>query len=68
LAPQNGHGGESDVERTAWIAACGPGIAAGSEMGTLRHVDVAAHVYEAVGLAEEMAAHPLEGKAFAAVA
>jgi predicted AlkP superfamily pyrophosphatase or phosphodiesterase len=50
-----GHGGDSDVERTAWIAACGPGIAAGSEMGTLRHVDVAAHVYEALGLAEEMA-------------
>jgi hypothetical protein len=64
---EGGHGGDSDVERTAWIAACGPGIVAGSEMGTLRHVDVTAHVYEAVGLTEAMAGLPLEGKAFAAV-
>jgi predicted AlkP superfamily pyrophosphatase or phosphodiesterase len=62
-----GHGGDSDVERTAWIAARGPGIVAGAEMGTLRHVDVAAHVYEALGLTEEMAGLPLEGKAFAVV-
>lgn len=64
---EGGHGGDSEVERTAWIAACGPGIAAGAEMGTLRHVDVAAHVYEAIGLTEAMAGLPLEGKAFAAV-
>jgi predicted AlkP superfamily pyrophosphatase or phosphodiesterase len=64
---EGGHGGDSDLERTAWIAACGPGIAPGSEPGTLRHVDVAAHVYEALGLTEALAAHPLEGKAFAAV-
>ncbi|MBS2532583.1 alkaline phosphatase family protein [Catenulispora sp. NF23] len=63
-----GHGGDSDVERTAWIVASGPGIVAGAEMGTLRHVDVAAHVYEAVGLAGEMDGLALEGKAFAAVA
>lgn len=62
-----GHGGDSEVERTAWIAACGPGIAAGAEMGTLRHVDVAAHVYEAIGLSGQMAGLPLEGKPFAAV-
>ena len=65
---EGGHGGNSDVERTAWIAASGPGIVPGAEMGTLRHVDVAAHVYEAIGLGEEMAALPLEGKPFAAVA
>lgn len=64
---EGGHGGDSDVERTAWIAASGPGIEAGAEMGTLRHVDVAAHVYEAVGLAGEMAGLGLEGKPFAAV-
>jgi predicted AlkP superfamily pyrophosphatase or phosphodiesterase len=64
---EGGHGGESDVERTAWIAACGPGIVAGVEMGTLRHVDVAAHVFEAVGLAAAMGELALEGKAFAAV-
>jgi predicted AlkP superfamily pyrophosphatase or phosphodiesterase len=64
---EGGHGGDSDVERTAWIAACGPGIVAGMEMGTLRHVDVAAHVYEAVGLTEATAGLQLEGKAFASV-
>ena len=64
---EGGHGGDSDVERTAWIAASGPGIAEGAQMGTLRHVDVAAHVFEALGLAGEMAGHPLEGKAFATV-
>jgi predicted AlkP superfamily pyrophosphatase or phosphodiesterase len=65
---EGGHGGNSDVERTAWIAASGPGIVAGAEMGTLQHVDVAAHVYEAIGLGEEMAGLPLEGKPFAMVA
>jgi predicted AlkP superfamily pyrophosphatase or phosphodiesterase len=64
---EGGHGGDSDAERTAWIAASGPGIAAGAEMGVLRHVDVAAHVYEAVGLAGDMVGVPLEGKAFATV-
>lgn len=64
---EGGHGGDSEVERTAWIAANGPGIAAGVEMGTLRHVDVAAHVYEAIGLTEAMAGLGLEGKPFAAV-
>ncbi|MFD0637849.1 alkaline phosphatase family protein [Catenulispora yoronensis] len=80
-----GHGGDSAVERTAWIAACGPGIGVGDGVGdedgvgvgveggvgvevlTLRHVDVAAHVYEAVGLAGEMAGLGLEGKAFGVV-
>jgi predicted AlkP superfamily pyrophosphatase or phosphodiesterase len=64
---QGGHGGESDEERTAWVAAFGPGIDAGSDYGTLRHVDVAAHVYEALGCLGELAAHPLEGKPFAPV-
>ena len=64
---EGGHGGDSDLERTAWIAASGPGIAPGAEPGTLRHVDVAAHVYEAVGLSEAMAGLPLEGKPFAAL-
>ena len=64
---EGGHGGDSEVERTAWIAASGPGIEAGVDMGTLRHVDVAAHVFEAIGLSESMAGLPLGGKPFAAV-
>lgn len=35
-----GHGGDSDEERTAWIAACGPGI--GSAPADLHQADVAA--------------------------
>jgi hypothetical protein len=65
---EGGHGGDSDVERTAWVAASGPGIEAGAEHGPVRHVDVAAHVFEALGLLGELAEHPLEGKPFAVTA
>lgn len=59
-----GHGAGSDAERTAWIAAAGPGIEAGADYGTLRHVDVAAHVYAALGVDAGVV---LDGKAFASV-
>ena len=59
-----GHGGDSEAERTAWIAACGPGIEGGAEYGRLRHVDVAAHVYAALGVEPGIV---LDGKAFASV-
>jgi len=42
-----GHGGRSEPERTAWIAACGPGIDAGVHAC---HVDVAPSVLHAVGI------------------
>ncbi|HEV2639171.1 MAG TPA: alkaline phosphatase family protein [Actinocrinis sp.] len=54
-----GHGGDTDVERTAWIAAFGPGIEPGAVPGggsaeaparALRHVDVAPSVYTALRL------------------
>lgn len=41
-----GHGGDSDEERTAWIASCGPftdTVGAGSVPEGLHHADVAAH-------------------------
>lgn len=48
---EGGHGGRSDLERTAWIACCGPDVAAGSApRRVLRHVDVAPHVFHALGL------------------
>ncbi|GAA1986666.1 alkaline phosphatase family protein [Catenulispora subtropica] len=65
---EGGHGGDSDVERTAWIAAAGPGIAAGAEVGGLRHVDVAAQVYSVLGLEAQAAALGVEGRVFGAVA
>ena len=65
---EGGHGGDSDVERTAWIAAFGPGIEPGADPGVLRHVDVAAHVYWALGLADEAAGLDLEGRGFGASA
>lgn len=34
-----GHGGNSDLERTAWIAGCGPGLDTGSADG-LEHCDI----------------------------
>jgi predicted AlkP superfamily pyrophosphatase or phosphodiesterase len=37
-----GHGGDSDEERTAWVAARGPGI--GTAPADLQQADVAAHV------------------------
>ncbi|MFG2821404.1 alkaline phosphatase family protein [Kitasatospora sp. NPDC048365] len=45
---QGGHGGRSELERTAWIAAAGPGIVPGAPVGPLHHTDVAAHVYAAL--------------------
>ncbi|MFE2348294.1 alkaline phosphatase family protein [Kitasatospora cineracea] len=44
-----GHGGRTALERTAWIAARGPGITPGAPvLGPLHHTDVAAHVYAAL--------------------
>ena len=45
---QGGHGGRSTLERTAWVAACGPGLEPGAPVQPVRHVDVAAHVYAAL--------------------
>ncbi|MFJ1702409.1 alkaline phosphatase family protein [Kitasatospora sp. NPDC088346] len=45
---QGGHGGRSELERTAWIAAQGPGIVPGGAVRPLHHTDVAAHVYAAL--------------------
>ncbi|GAA2782357.1 alkaline phosphatase family protein [Kitasatospora paracochleata] len=47
---EGGHGGRSPQERTAWIAAAGPGIAPGTTPENLRHADVAATVYRALGI------------------
>ncbi|MFB7176800.1 HAD family hydrolase [Streptomyces sp. NPDC056257] len=44
-----GHGGRSREERTAWVACCGPDVAAGAPARRLRLEDVAAHVYAALG-------------------
>jgi predicted AlkP superfamily pyrophosphatase or phosphodiesterase len=45
---QGGHGGRTEVERTAWIAACGPDLTPGAPVLAVRHVDVAAHVFAAL--------------------
>ncbi|WP_307844361.1 alkaline phosphatase family protein [Actinospica acidithermotolerans] len=46
-----GHGGRSTLERTAWIAACGPDLAPGvAPDRELRHVDVAAHAFAALAI------------------
>ncbi|MFF9011449.1 HAD-IA family hydrolase [Streptomyces sp. NPDC014870] len=42
---QGGHGGRSDLERTAWIACAGPDVPVGAPVGELRHQDVAAQVF-----------------------
>jgi predicted AlkP superfamily pyrophosphatase or phosphodiesterase len=48
---EGGHGGRSDLERTAWIACCGPDVPAGAApQRAVRHVDVAPHVFHALGL------------------
>ncbi|MGO4633362.1 alkaline phosphatase family protein [Streptomyces sp. 2RAF24] len=62
---EGGHGGRSALERTAWIAACGPGLPAGkAPSGPLHHADVAAHVYTALGIAPD--SHwTLDGRPFA---
>ncbi|WP_369275259.1 HAD-IA family hydrolase [Streptomyces sp. R11] len=58
-----GHGGRTSEERTAWLVAAGPGI--GPAPRPLRHADVAAQVFAALGR------HPdrhwtLDGRPFAA--
>ncbi|MEV0174677.1 HAD-IA family hydrolase [Streptomyces sp. NPDC050803] len=58
-----GHGGRTSEERTAWLAAAGPGI--GAPARAVRHVDVAAQVFASLGR------HPdrhwtLDGRPFAA--
>ncbi|MCZ4101442.1 MULTISPECIES: HAD-IA family hydrolase [Streptomyces] len=44
-----GHGGRSGAERTAWVACSGPDVTAGRTPDRVRHEDVAAHVYAALG-------------------
>ncbi|GAA2819493.1 alkaline phosphatase family protein [Kitasatospora sp. CM 4170] len=44
-----GHGGRTPEERTAWVACAGPGIPAAPPIGEIRHPDVAAQVYAALG-------------------
>ncbi|MFJ6016841.1 alkaline phosphatase family protein [Streptomyces sp. NPDC092952] len=62
---EGGHGGRSPQERTAWIAASGPGLPAGATPSGLRHADVAAQVYAALGIAPD--SHwTLDGVAFTA--
>ncbi|MGW6731272.1 HAD-IA family hydrolase [Streptomyces sp. NPDC055013] len=58
-----GHGGRTSEERTAWLVAAGPGI--GPAPRPVRHADVAAQVFAALGR------HPdrhwtLDGRPFAA--
>lgn len=45
-----GHGGDSDAERNAWIAARGPGIVAPSAATALEQADVAGHALSVLGL------------------
>ncbi|MEV7282196.1 alkaline phosphatase family protein [Streptomyces sp. NPDC093111] len=61
---EGGHGGRSTLERTAWIAACGPGLPAGKAPSEpLHHADVAAQVYTSLGIAPDP--HwTLDGRAF----
>ncbi|MEV8456875.1 alkaline phosphatase family protein [Streptomyces sp. NPDC052095] len=47
---EGGHGGRSPQERTAWIAASGPGLPPGTAPTGLRHADVAAQVYASLGI------------------
>ncbi|MFJ5708196.1 alkaline phosphatase family protein [Streptomyces sp. NPDC093105] len=47
---EGGHGGRSTPERTAWIATSGPGITPADTPESLRHADVAAHAYAALGI------------------
>jgi len=52
---EGGHGGESDSERTAWIAAAGSGIQ-GAPVSALEQADVAAHALHVLGLPPTSAA------------
>lgn len=59
-----GHGGDTDAERTAWIAACGPGVP-GEPPGWLEQADVHAHVLAALGV-EARREWALTGRPFSA--
>ncbi|GAA1957687.1 alkaline phosphatase family protein [Kitasatospora viridis] len=64
---QGGHGGRSELERTAWVAASGPGLAPGGAVEPVRHVDVAAHVFAALQIVPDP--HwTLDGRPFTPVA
>ncbi|OFI39376.1 phosphodiesterase [Arthrobacter sp. SW1] len=45
---EGGHGGESEEERTAWIAASGPGLP--TAIASLDHADIHAHVLAVFGV------------------
>ncbi len=60
-ADEGGHGGESEPERTAWIAASGPGVPT-RPPARLEQADVHAHVLAALGVAPDGA---LTGRPFA---
>ncbi|WP_327087260.1 alkaline phosphatase family protein [Nonomuraea sp. NBC_01738] len=59
---QGGHGGESEQERTAWIAAAGRDVPSRAPEG-LEQADVHAHVLHALGIAARPA-WELTGRAF----
>jgi hypothetical protein len=64
---EGGHGGDSVLERTAWIACSGPEFAPGSITAPLRHVDVVPQVFASLGLQPDR--HwTLDGLPFAASA
>ncbi|MET8515729.1 HAD-IA family hydrolase [Streptomyces sp. NPDC005077] len=64
-ADAGGHGGRTEEERTAWLIAAGPGIAAGAAPRAVRHVDVAAQVFASLG--RHVDRHwTLDGRPFAA--
>ncbi|RII18377.1 Type I phosphodiesterase / nucleotide pyrophosphatase [Streptomyces sp. YIM 130001] len=46
---EGGHGGRSAAETTAWLACTGPDVPAGVALEGIRHEDVAAHVFAALG-------------------
>ncbi|HLS15462.1 MAG TPA: alkaline phosphatase family protein [Beutenbergiaceae bacterium] len=50
-----GHGGESELERTAWIAAAGPGVGA---VSALCHGDIAAHAAQLFDLSMDVEGVP----------
>ncbi|SEK89758.1 alkaline phosphatase family protein [Streptacidiphilus jiangxiensis] len=64
---EGGHGGDSLLERTAWIACAGPEFTPGSVTGPLRHVDVVPQIFASLGLTPDR--HwTLDGLPFAASA
>ncbi|MFJ3583136.1 HAD-IA family hydrolase [Streptomyces sp. NPDC090127] len=62
---EGGHGGRSELERTAWIACAGPDVPVGARVGVLRHQDVAAQVFASLDVPAD--SHwTLDGRPFAA--